>query len=126
VIADPGSLPVLEAERQDSHSKAQYLTERQDFPRPARQWQLTYRSGSRHSHDHPRPLDPGAAIRAARRRRGLTQRDLALIAGTGERFIVDLEAGKATAQLGRTLAVIAALGLRLSLADPRHDDGTAP
>jgi HTH-type transcriptional regulator / antitoxin HipB len=60
----------------------------------------------------------GAAVRAARRRHGMTQRELALIAGTGERFVVDLEAGKPTAQLGRALAVAAALGLTVSLTDP--------
>ena len=60
----------------------------------------------------------GAAVRAARRRQGMTQRELALIAGTGERFVVDLESGKPTAQLGRALAVAAALGLMVSLTDP--------
>ncbi len=66
----------------------------------------------------------GEAIRDARRRQRLTQRDLALIAGTGERFVVDLEAGKATTQLGRALAVAAAVGLTVSLDDPQvHDTG---
>lgn len=65
----------------------------------------------------------GQAIRRARRHRGMTQRELALVAGTGERFVVDLESGKATTQLGRALAVLAALGLRLDLVDPQRDDG---
>ena len=43
----------------------------------------------------------------------LTQRDLALAIGTGERFIVELEAGKATAQLGKALAAAKAVGIRL-------------
>lgn len=68
------------------------------------------------------PTELGGAIRAARRHRGMTQRDLALIAGTGERFVVELEAGKATTQLGRTLAVIAALGLNLTIDDPSAAD----
>jgi len=72
------------------------------------------------------PTAFGAAIRAARRRRRMTQRDVALAAGTGERFVVDLEAGKATTQLGRALAVAAALGLTLSLADPLLDAGGDP
>lgn len=67
----------------------------------------------------------GQATRTARKRRHMTQRDLALIAGTGERFVVDLEGGKPTAQLGRALAAIAALGLSLSLADPQHDDAAS-
>ena len=67
----------------------------------------------------------GQAIRRARRHRGMTQRELALVAGTGERFVVDLESGKATTQLGRALTVLAALGLRLDLADPQRDDDGA-
>jgi DNA-binding XRE family transcriptional regulator len=55
----------------------------------------------------------------------MTQRELALVAGTGERFVVDLESGKPTAQLGRALAVLATLGLRLDLVDPQRDDGDA-
>lgn len=57
--------------------------------------------------------DLGNAISAARRRLGLTQRDLALAIGTGERFIVELEAGKPTAQLGKALAAAKAVGVRL-------------
>lgn len=55
----------------------------------------------------------GAAVADARKALGLTQRDLALAIGTGERFIVNLEAGKATAQLGKALAAARAVGLRL-------------
>lgn len=59
----------------------------------------------------------GAAIRAARKSQGLRQDQLAGATGVGTRFIVDLEAGKSTAQLGKALAVVAALGLRISLVD---------
>lgn len=55
----------------------------------------------------------GAAVAEARKALGLTQRELALAIGTGERFIVDLEAGKATAQLGKALSAARAVGLRL-------------
>jgi HTH-type transcriptional regulator / antitoxin HipB len=41
----------------------------------------------------------GAAIAAHRKALDLTQRDLALAINSGERFIVELEAGKPTAQL---------------------------
>ncbi len=58
--------------------------------------------------------DLGTAISVARRHLGLTQRDLALAIGVGERFIVDLEAGKSTAQLGKALAAAKAVGLRLA------------
>ena len=59
----------------------------------------------------------GAAIRAARKAQGLRQDQLAGATGVGTRFIVDLEAGKSTAQLGKALAVVAALGLQLALID---------
>lgn len=55
----------------------------------------------------------GAMVARARKVLGLTQRDLALAINTGERFIVDLEAGKPTAQLGKALAAAQAVGIRL-------------
>ncbi len=57
----------------------------------------------------------GAALRAARKQLGLTQPQLALAAGVGVRFIVDLEAGKATVQLQQVLRVIDALGGELAI-----------
>lgn len=57
----------------------------------------------------------GATLRAARKRMGLTQSALALAAGVGLRFIVDLEAGKATVRLEQVLRVIDALGGSLEL-----------
>lgn len=56
----------------------------------------------------------GAAVATARKALGLTQRELALAINGGERFIVDLEAGKPTAQLGKALAAARAVGLRLA------------
>ena len=56
----------------------------------------------------------GAAVTAGRKALGLTQRELALAINTGERFIVELEAGKSTAQLGKALAAARAVGLRLT------------
>jgi Uncharacterized protein conserved in bacteria len=51
------------------------------------------------------PKNLGTAIRAARRQQGLRQDQLAAAANVGVRFIVDLEAGKPTAQMGKTLTV---------------------
>ena len=45
------------------------------------------------------PQQLGDALRAARKQLGLTQPQLALAAGVGVRFIVDLEAGKPTVRL---------------------------
>lgn len=58
--------------------------------------------------------DFGAALVRARKGLELTQRELALAAGVGERFIVELEAGKSTAQLGKALLVAQAAGMRLA------------
>ena len=60
--------------------------------------------------------DLGHALRAARKQLGLTQHKLAQTAGVGVRFIVDLEAGKPTAQLGKMLQVLCNLGGSLHLA----------
>ena len=57
----------------------------------------------------------GAALRAARKQLALTQPQLALAAGVGVRFIVDLEAGKPTLRLENVLRVIDALGGEIQL-----------
>lgn len=57
------------------------------------------------------------AVRAARRRHGLKQSDLAGLSGTGLRFISELENAKPTLALNKVLAVLAALGLHLSVSD---------
>lgn len=57
----------------------------------------------------------GAALRAARKHLGLTQPQLALAAGVGVLFIVELEAGKATVRLENVLRVIDALGGEIQL-----------
>ena len=57
----------------------------------------------------------GDALRAARKQLGLTQPELALAAGVGVRFIVDLEAGKPTLRLVNVLRVIDALGGEIHL-----------
>lgn len=59
------------------------------------------------------PSDIGEAVRRARKGMGLRQDQLAAAAGVGLRFLVELERGKATVQLGRTLSVLAAAGLDL-------------
>lgn len=61
------------------------------------------------------PQQLGDALRAARKHLGLTQPQLALAAGVGVRFIVDLEAGKPTVRLENVLRVIDALGGEVQL-----------
>lgn len=57
----------------------------------------------------------GEAVRRARKGMGLRQDELAAAAGVGLRFLVELERGKPTVQLGLTLAVLAAVGLDLQV-----------
>jgi y4mF family transcriptional regulator len=57
----------------------------------------------------------GETLLAARKRLGLTQPQLAMAAGVGVRFMVDLEAGKPTLRLASVLSVIDALGGTLAI-----------
>ena len=59
--------------------------------------------------------DLGHALRQARKSLHLTQSELALAAGVGVRFLVELEAGKPTVRLEHVLRVIDALGGSLQL-----------
>ena len=60
----------------------------------------------------------GQVVRHERKAQGLRQAELAAAAGVGIRFIVDLEAGKPTLQLGKVLQVIATLGCDVQIASP--------
>lgn len=57
----------------------------------------------------------GEVIRQQRRRLKVTQKDLAMVSGSGLRFIVDLEKGKPTCQLGKALEIVRVLGLKLEI-----------
>lgn len=60
----------------------------------------------------------GHLIREERKAQGLRQDQLAAASGVGVRFVVELERGKETVQLGKVLAVLAALGCELALTRP--------
>jgi y4mF family transcriptional regulator len=64
------------------------------------------------------PASAGVIIRARRQERGLSQQALADSAGVSRKFLIDLEAGHERAELGKSLAVLAALGLSLEAIDP--------
>ena len=64
------------------------------------------------------PRDIGTLVRDTRKRLGVTQKDLALTAGTGLRFVIDLEKGKETCELGKSLRVVQTLGITLSFTAP--------
>lgn len=67
------------------------------------------------SHEVSGPSDIGRAVREARRKRSLTQQELADYAGVGLRFVSELENGKATAHLGKALSVLRTLGIAVRL-----------
>jgi len=64
------------------------------------------------------PQDIGKLIRDTRKRLGVTQRDLALTSGTGLRFVIDLEKGKETCQIGKVLTILNTLGIKVTLTPP--------
>ena len=64
------------------------------------------------------PAEIGDVVRTARKAAGLRQYELAGAAGVGLRFIVDLEAGKPTAQIGKALQVLEALGCTFDIVPP--------
>lgn len=57
----------------------------------------------------------GAAIRAERKRLGVTQKELAMTAGVGLRYLIELERGKATARLEGVFKVLTALGMSMHI-----------
>jgi len=64
----------------------------------------------------------GSMIRATRKSQGLTQADLALVCGTGLRFIIELEQGKKTCQLAKVLHVVQSLGIEINFTIPVVSD----
>lgn len=68
----------------------------------------------------------GSLVRLRRQALGMTQRDLALAVNVGERFIVELENGKPTCQLGKALAVARGVGIRLTDSAPAPSDDLLP
>ena len=56
----------------------------------------------------------GEIIRRERKRQKVTQAELAALAGVGLRFLRELETGKASCQLGLTLAVLHSLGISIN------------
>jgi transcriptional regulator with XRE-family HTH domain len=61
------------------------------------------------------PASLGDAIRHYRTEAGLTQAQLAAMAGLGRSYLSELETGKETEQLKRILRVLRQLGVRMTL-----------
>lgn len=61
--------------------------------------------------------DIASKIKDERKKQNLTQTQLAGLCNMGLRFIVDLEAGKETCQIGKVLLVLDVLGINLVMED---------
>ena len=57
--------------------------------------------------------DFGALLREARKRQGYTQAELADVAGVGVTYIINLERGKMTAEIGKALHLCELLSISL-------------
>lgn len=64
----------------------------------------------------------GKLVQSERKRQGVTQMQLAGLAGTGIRFISDLENGKGTIQVQKLLAVVQTLGLGMFIFNPYENE----
>lgn len=60
----------------------------------------------------------GTIVRRERKAQRLKQAELAAVSGVGIRFIVELEAGKPTLQLGKVLHVVTTLGCDIQVTPP--------
>jgi y4mF family transcriptional regulator len=60
----------------------------------------------------------GAVLRYHRRRSGLSQSELAALAGIGKTSVFDIEKGKSTVRLATLMAALRALNIALTLTSP--------
>jgi y4mF family transcriptional regulator len=65
----------------------------------------------------------GEAIRSERKRLKVTQRELAMTAGVGLRYLIELERGKSTARMEGVFKVLQVLGMKLTVTLPANDEG---
>ena len=61
------------------------------------------------------PEELGRYLLQERKRLKLTQKEISEFADVGRKFIIELEGGKATAQLGKVFELLNSLGLELHL-----------
>ncbi|NEE03777.1 helix-turn-helix transcriptional regulator [Phytoactinopolyspora halotolerans] len=67
----------------------------------------------------------GAAVRAERKRRGMSQVALAASAGVSRAWLARFETGHRAASIEQIFLVLRALGLAFELAEPKMTDGEA-
>jgi HTH-type transcriptional regulator/antitoxin HipB len=67
------------------------------------------------------PIDLGLVIRARRKQLGLDQRALAERVGVSRQWIIAIEHGKPSAELGLVLRTLRELGVRLEVSSPEPE-----
>lgn len=67
----------------------------------------------KNTNQHPHTVLLGQAIAAERKRRRLTQTQLAELTNTSINFVSQVESGKKTAQMGKVIDILQILGLQL-------------
>jgi transcriptional regulator with XRE-family HTH domain len=55
----------------------------------------------------------GRLVKSRRKKLGMTQDDVALASGVSRRFVIELESGRSTCELGRSLMVASVVGLKI-------------
>ena len=78
------------------------------------------RGGKTVQHEASSASECGRALRSRRRGLGLTQAELAALAGVGLAFMYELEQGKPTVRLDKLLDVARVLGLELRLTNGKR------
>jgi len=68
----------------------------------------------------------GKIIKQIRKSRNMTQAELAVLCKVGVRFIGELEYGKETAMLGKTMQVISKLGIQIEFGIPQAPQNMIP
>ncbi len=66
--------------------------------------------------------DIAKAVRAHRKNAGLTQKELARLAGIGKTAVFDVESGKSTVQLATLLRIFGVLNIQINLTSPLLND----
>ncbi len=89
---------------------------------------VTAHAGGTDASAHEHAVRFGALVRERREALKLRQEDIVRATGVGRRFIIDLEAGKPSCQLGKSLVVATAVGLRPFdlMAESKDDNALLP
>ncbi len=64
------------------------------------------------------PSEIGETVRFHRKKSGLTQKELALMAGVGKTVVFDVEKGKETVQINSILKILSVLNIKVELKNP--------